>query len=215
MKTLFGIASLALSASAIELTPDTWDAQTAGKAVFVKYFAPWCGHCKRMKPDWDKLMAEYADSESVLVADVDCIGAGKPLCDKIGVQGFPTIKHGSPDALQDYKGARDFDSIEEFADNLKPPCNPGTLENCDDAQAAEIARLNTLDEADITATVEQAEKRSKDNEEAFKLNVEGLQRQYNLFKKEFDDKQKEIDNEIDIGLLKLVLTHKREKKEEL
>ena len=215
MKTLFGIATLAFSASAIELTPDTWDAQTSGKTVFVKFFAPWCGHCKRMKPDWDKLMSQYADSPSVLVADVDCIGAGKPLCDKVGVQGFPTIKHGNPDALEDYKGARDFDSIEEFAAKLKPPCNPSTLENCDEAQQAEVKRLLALDEDDIIVTIEEAEKRVKENENEFKTKVEGLQRQYEAFKRQYDNTQKALEKETDIGFHKLILKHKQDNKNEL
>ena len=40
--------------------------------LVVKFFAPWCGHCKKMKPDWDKLMEEYKDNEKVVVAEVDC-----------------------------------------------------------------------------------------------------------------------------------------------
>merc|ERR1719231_1471116 len=34
-----------------------------------------------MKPAWDKLMKEYADSSTAGVYDVDCTAAGKPLCD--------------------------------------------------------------------------------------------------------------------------------------
>jgi hypothetical protein len=37
---LFLFSLLALS-SAIELTPDNWDEQTAGKTVFIKFLAPW------------------------------------------------------------------------------------------------------------------------------------------------------------------------------
>lgn len=215
MKTLFGIATLVLSASAIELTPDTWDTETSGKTVFVKFFAPWCGHCKRMKPDWDTLMADYADSATVLVADVDCIGAGKPLCDKVGVQGFPTIKYGNPDAMQDYKGARSLDALQEFASELKLPCNIHTLEHCDEAQKVEVERLKALHEDDIVAAVENIEKRSKEIEQSFQSKVQGLQSQYEKFKREHDDAQKTLEAETDIGLHKAVLKHKREKKEEL
>jgi hypothetical protein len=29
------------TAAAIELTPDNWDTETAGKTIFVKFLAPW------------------------------------------------------------------------------------------------------------------------------------------------------------------------------
>ena len=67
----FILSILIASASAVELTPETWDEKTAGKSVFVKFFAPWCGHCKKMKPAWDSLMEEFEDSDTGLVADVD------------------------------------------------------------------------------------------------------------------------------------------------
>jgi len=43
MKSTIALMTLALagSASAIELTPDNWDTETAGKTVFVKFLAPW------------------------------------------------------------------------------------------------------------------------------------------------------------------------------
>ena len=59
-----------------------------------------------MKPAWDKLMAEYTDSSTILVGDVDCTADGKSKCEDVGVQGYPTIKYGSPDDLQDYEGGR-------------------------------------------------------------------------------------------------------------
>ena len=86
------LLTLCATSSAIELTPDNWDEVTAGKTVFLKMFAPWCGHCKKMKPDWDKLMEEFKDSPTALVADVDCTADGKPICDDNGVRGFPTLK---------------------------------------------------------------------------------------------------------------------------
>lgn len=36
----------------------------------VKFYQSWCGHCKRMKLDWDRLAGETTDS--VLIADVNC-----------------------------------------------------------------------------------------------------------------------------------------------
>ena len=38
--------------------------------VFVKYYAPWCGHCKSMAPDYDKLAAE-SEGKEYIIAKVD------------------------------------------------------------------------------------------------------------------------------------------------
>ena len=137
--SLAAFVSLVATASSTELTPDTYDAETAGKTVFIKFFAPWCGHCKAMKPDWDKLMEEFKDSKTQGVYDVDCTADGKPLCDANGVKGFPTLKWGDPSVLQDYQGGRDFDSLKKHAEeNLKPMCSPSNIDRCDYGKKKEI-----------------------------------------------------------------------------
>ena len=54
-----------------------------------------------MKPDWDKLSAEYDDHATTLIGDVDCTAAGKPLCDKVGVRGYAGQAFGL--ALPDFR----------------------------------------------------------------------------------------------------------------
>ena len=47
-----------------------------------------------MKPAWDALGDLYSSSSTVIIGDVDCTADNaKELCEKYGVQGFPTIKH--------------------------------------------------------------------------------------------------------------------------
>ena len=164
MKSIFTLATLTTMAFGLELTSDTWDEQTAGKTVFVKFFAPWCGHCKAMKPDWDALMTEYEGSETILVADVDCINSGKDLCSKVGVQGFPTIKHGDPTNLEDYKGGRDADSLQKFASELKPSCNVVSMENCDEGQISAINAFKENSEDELQQMVDDEEKERTDAE---------------------------------------------------
>merc|ERR1719426_89310 len=120
MKLFTVLAAVAMTAvSAMELTPDTWDAAVAGKTIFVKFLAPWLGHCKRMKPDWDKLAAEFDGNDAVAIVDVDCTkDDSKDLCSKYGVRGYPTIKYftSSTDPLGDkYEGGRTYDDLKKFA----------------------------------------------------------------------------------------------------
>jgi len=41
MKIILALLGLAATANAIELTPDNWDTETAGKTVLIKFLAPW------------------------------------------------------------------------------------------------------------------------------------------------------------------------------
>lgn len=87
------------------------------KIVFVKYYAPWCGHCKSMAPAWDKLAQIFNQNEkSVVIADVNADDAtNKPVAEKVGVQGFPTIKYYvAGGAAQDYNGGRSLEDLVSF-----------------------------------------------------------------------------------------------------
>jgi hypothetical protein len=76
-------------------------------------------------------MEDFKGSPSALVADVDCTADGSDLCEKHGVQGYPSIKYGDPAELKDYEGARSYDALKKFADeNLGPTCGPANLDLC-------------------------------------------------------------------------------------
>jgi len=71
----------------------------------VLFYAPWCGHCKNIFPEWKK-MAE-AVHPSIKVAQVNA-DEHKELGSQFGVKGFPTIKMFLSDKKKpvDYSGAR-------------------------------------------------------------------------------------------------------------
>lgn len=75
------------------------------------------------QPDWDKLANEYKNSESVLIADVDCTAAGEPLCKTHGVSGYPTIKTFASASAEgeDYSGGRSISALRAHAEGLGPP----------------------------------------------------------------------------------------------
>lgn len=86
---------------------------------FVKFYAPWCGHCKRLMPTWEDLAKEFAEDTELSISSVDCT-KHRAVCDKAGVKGFPTLKiyyGGSSGEM--YKGDRSLDSLKSFANQQK------------------------------------------------------------------------------------------------
>lgn len=131
-----------------------------------------------MKPDWDALADEYEDSKTVLIADVDCTAAGKPICDKVGVKGYPTIKYFNPpdEDGEDYKGGRDLASLKKFASTeLGPGCSVDAMENCSEAQKTELEVYIKMAPADRDAKLSELKKQLADAETAHNELLKQLQ----------------------------------------
>ena len=89
------------------------------QGVFVKMYAPWCGHCKAMQPAWNMLGDMFDTSTQTIIAETDCTrDLNEGLCNKMGVTGYPTIlafKAGSTQPST-YKGRRLYDDLKKFVD---------------------------------------------------------------------------------------------------
>lgn len=59
--------------------------------VFVKFFAPWCGHCQRLAPTWVQLSDEVAKDKDIIIAEFDA-DTERDIAQKYGVSGYPTLK---------------------------------------------------------------------------------------------------------------------------
>jgi len=150
-------------------------------------------------------MAEFADSKTALVADVDCTAAGKPLCDSNGVKGFPTIKYGNPADLQDYQGGRDFDALLEFAnENLGPTCSPDNLDLCDEDKKKEIAKFQEMGQEKLQEKIEELDGKISTAEETFNSELKKLQNAYEQLQKDKEDTIESAKNE-GLGMMKSVL----------
>jgi len=168
-----------------------------------------------MKPAWDKLMAEFKDSKTALVADVDCTAAGKDLCSDLGVRGYPTIKQGDPNNLEDYKGGRDFDALKKFAEeNLGPTCGPANLDLCDADKKAQIEKFSAMSASDLAAGIKEKTDAVEKLETDFKTVADGLQKQYTEAN-EKKEKDGEALKNSGLGLMKAVAAHNKAAKSEL
>ena len=86
--------------------------------VMTEFFAPWCGHCKNLKPIYEAVARK---SKCIKMAAIDC-DEHKGTCGQYGVEGFPTLKlwktvykNGKKKRFSvDYKGERTEKAIGEF-----------------------------------------------------------------------------------------------------
>lgn len=149
-------------------------------------------------------MDEVNTSPTALVAEVDCTADGQSLCEDIGIEGYPTLKYGDPNDLQDYEGGRDFDELKNFADeNLKPTCGPKNKELCDEAELKNIEEMETLSDEELNAKIKEAEDAIDAANDHFEAELEKLQSAYEQISNEKDTKVKKIKDD-GLNLLKSI-----------
>ena len=138
-----------------------------------------CGHCKALKPAWDKLGDEYAGSASVLIGDVDCT-VHQNLCQKYGVQGYPTLKYFTSNPQGDaYNGGREFEDLSKFAkESLGPSCGVDNMDLCDAEQKKGLEAKMALSDAELEKLIEESDAKLKTAETDLEELLKSLQKQY-------------------------------------
>ena len=84
--------------------------KTDGKQL-VLFYADWCGHCKKIKPDWDAASKEIGDEKIIKVNVGDGTEEHKKTMNEYGIQGFPTIiifENGKPNGTFDSRDKKSF-----------------------------------------------------------------------------------------------------------
>jgi len=104
------------SSDAIDLTESSFKKKVLGgtDVWMVAFIAPWCGHCKKLLPEWMDAATELKGSVSLGVVDAT---QETGLAQTFGVRGYPTIKtfpggpKNGPSSAIDYQGPRDKQGI--------------------------------------------------------------------------------------------------------
>lgn len=120
-------SSSSSSSSSVELTSSNFDdiVLKSKDPWLVEFYAPWCGHCKKLAPEWKNAANNLKGK--VNLGQVNC-DSEKTLMSRFNVQGFPTILVFGSDKESPvpYEGARTATAIESFAleqleMNVSPP----------------------------------------------------------------------------------------------
>jgi len=146
-------AAAVASASDVEvLKTDTFDDYIkANDIVLAEFYAPWCGHCKALAPEYEDAATQLKE-KGIKLAKVDCTEETE-LCQKHGVEGYPTLKvFRGADNVSPYKGQRKAAAITSYMIKQSLPAVSGVnKENLEDFKKADkvvlVAYVSPTDKA--------------------------------------------------------------------
>uniref|UniRef100_T1JXA2 Thioredoxin domain-containing protein n=1 Tax=Tetranychus urticae TaxID=32264 RepID=T1JXA2_TETUR len=102
-----------------ELNEDNLEKFLSKGRHFVKFYAPWCGHCRNLAPTWKLLGDTFQNDKSVSISMVDC-EAYSLACQKFDINSYPTLLWIVDGEIVDrYNGMRSHKDLKAFVNRKK------------------------------------------------------------------------------------------------
>ncbi|XP_075063951.1 protein disulfide-isomerase A3 [Mixophyes fleayi] len=121
---LAAAASTTWASDVLDLTDDDFDSVVPQhEMMLIEFYAPWCGHCKKLAPEYEEAATKLKGTAPL--AKVDCTANSK-VCNKYGVSGYPTLKifrNGEESGA--YDGPRSADGI---VSTIKKQAGPASVD---------------------------------------------------------------------------------------
>ncbi|OWZ00230.1 Protein disulfide-isomerase domain [Phytophthora megakarya] len=115
---LLALQLVAADSNVIVLTNADFEHKTqAGSGAttgdwLVEFYAPWCGHCKKLAPIYEQVADDLKGQVNVAKVDVT---ENAELGKRFGIRGFPTLLHFSHGKSYKYAGKRTLEDLTAFA----------------------------------------------------------------------------------------------------
>lgn len=101
-----------------ELNEENFESTIEKGKTFVKFYAPWCGHCQRLASTWLNLAKDMEFNEEITIAKIDCTEF-RGICSNQDVKGYPTLlwfENGQK--IGKYSGDRTLEDLKNYINQM-------------------------------------------------------------------------------------------------